>query len=747
MKFFENWIREYYKSNLNIKNIICILQKNGFEIKNKNINIINNKYVLKKVIYYKNINKNLSFIKTNDNIIINIKNKKENLIKKNIFIKNNDIKKNKIFNTYKIQIKNTYIWILYIKKKKIKKQLNIIKKYNYLEINIPYNRYDCNNIYGLSRELSILSNNKIINKKYQIKNKIKNNYSIIIEYWNKKIIQNYKYLLIKKIKLYKFKTPKFILKRFKKLDINSKNNILDIIIYILIESGQKIICLDLNKIKKYNKYKNINKNKKKNIYIHKNFLNKKENKKFITTKKTKNILLIAPLFTFKYIEKIKNKYLNNQNKYLNNYDKYTQYFFLNKTSYLLNKICGGKISNIITKKKYKYNLTLIKLSYKYIKNKIGINIKNKYIINILKQIKCKIFKKKKYLYIKAPSWRNDLKIKEDFIEEITKKFGYNNIPNKSWISKLIFYKENYNIKKINKIKNFFSNIGYKEVINFHFFNKKKKHFFLKNKKYIKIYNPISKNMELMRTSLIPGLIENIYFNSKRQHKNIKFFEIGTCYKKKEKKIIQETIFSAAIYGYRNKENWFIKNNNIFDFYDIKGDLEYFFKKNKKYKFIKMKTSKNKILDNHQNIKIIFKKKNIGFMGKLNYKIQKYYSLKYPIYVFEIKLKNILESIKKKIKEISKYPNNIRDITLILPNNIWITDIIKKCYLINKNIIKKISVIKKYVNKNLKKKNKKNITLRIIIQDNNKTLSDKEINKIINKCKKILKKKFSALIND
>ncbi len=747
MKFFENWIREYYKSNLNIKNIIFILKKNSFEIKNKNINIINHKYYLKKVIFYKNVNKNLSFIKTKDNIILNIKNKKENLIKKNIFIKKNDIKKNKIFNIYKTKIKNIYIWILYVKKKQIKKQLDIIKKYNYLDINIPYNRYDCNNIYGLSRELSILSKKKIINKKYQIKNKIKNNYSIKIEFWNKKIIQNYKYLLIKKINLYKFITPKFILERLKKLEINIKNNILDLLIYILIESGQKIISLDLNKIKKYNKYKYINKNKKKNLYINNFFLSKKNTKKFSTTKKTKNIVLIAPLFSFKYIEKIKNKYLNNQNKYLNNYDKYTQFYFLNKTSYLLKKICGGKISNIITKEKYKYKKKFIKLPYKYIKNKIGINIKKEYIIKMIKQIKCKILKKKKYLYILTPPWRNDLKIKEDLIEEITKKFGYNNIPNKSFISELIFNKENYNIKKINKIKFFFSNIGYKEVINFHFFNKKKKHFFLNKQKYIKIYNPISKNMELMRTSLIPGLIKNIYFNSKRQHKNIKFFEIGTCYTKKKEKIIQEIIFSAAIYGYRNKENWFIKNNNIFDFYDIKGDLEYFLKKNKKYRFIKIKPSKNKILDNYQNIKILFKKKKIGFMGMLNHKIQKYYSFKYPIYLFEIKLKNILISEKKKIKNISKYPNNIRDITLILSNYIWITDIIKKCYLINKNRIKKIIVIKNYINKNLKKKKLKNITLRIIIQDKKKTLNDKEINKIINKCKKTLKKNFSALIND
>ncbi len=748
MKFFENWIREYYKSNLNIKNIIYILEKNGFEVKKQNLNNLNKKYILKKIYFYKNINKNLSIIKINKNISLHIKSKKENFFKKKIFIEKKNINKKKIFNIYKIQIQNNNILILYIKKKKLIKILNLIKKNYHLEINIPYNRYDCNNIYGLSRELSILCKKKIHKKQKKIKNKIKNNYLLIIKKINKNIIKNYKYLLIKKINLFKYKTPKLIINRLKKLDINCINNIKDILIYILIESGQKIICWDLDKIKKTNKYIKIN--KKKYIYIkYKNKINKNfwKIKKFTPTKKTKNILLIAPLLTEKYTKKIKNYHLNIVNKYLNNNDSYTQSFFLNKISILLQKLYGGKISNIINIKKYKYKKKTIKLIYKDINKKIGINIKKTKIINILKNIKCKIFNKKKYLYIKIPEWRNDIKIPEDLIEEITKNYEYNNIPSNILKSKLLFYKENYCTKKINKIKNFFSNIGYQEIINYHFCSTKDKNIFINKKKYIKIFNPIFKEIKFMRTSLIPGLINNINLNSKRQHENIKIFEIGTCYEKKKNKINQTKIFSAAIYGYRNKENWFVKKKYLFDFYDIKGDLENFFKKNKKYRFIEIKKSKKYILDNYQNTKIYFKNKNIGFMGMLNKKIQKYFSLKFPIYLFEIKLKNILISTNKKIKNISKYQSNIRDITIIISNNIWITDIIKKCYLVDKHRIKNINVIKKYTNKNLKKTNKKNITLRIIIQDKKKTLKDHEINNIINKCKKTLKKNFFALIND
>ncbi len=740
MKFFEDWIREYYKSNYNISNIINTLNKNGFEVSNFNINNINKKYILKKILIHKNINKKISKIKIYNNISLYINNIKENLKNKIILIKKKYIKKKIIFLYYKIKIQNNYIFILYTKKKKNKKKL--IKRYNYLEINIPYNRFDCNNVYGLARELSILNKNKCVKKKNKIKDKIKNNYYIKIKNINKKHILNYKYLIIKKINLNKFKTPELIKKRLKKLDIKNKNKIIDVIWYILIESGQKIICLNLNKIIKYNKKKHIYKKNKNKIYLKINNINK-----FIIKKKTNKILLIAPLYNIKYIKKLKKNNFNSINKYLNNIDKNTQIFFLEKISYILTKICGGKTSNIITKKKKQKKKKYINLIYKDINNKIGIIINKKYIIRILKKIKCKLKIKKKKIYVKPPSWRYDLKIKEDLIEEIIKIYGYNNIPSKTWNTKLIFNQENYYQFTINKIKNYFTNIGYQEVINFHFSNFRDKNIFKDNHRYIEIINPISKDMTLMRTSLIPGLIKNICINNARQKKNIKFFEIGTCYKKNKNKIKQEIFFSAIIYGYKNKENWFIKKKSLFDYFDIKGDLEIFLKKINKYYLYDIKKSKYRLLDNNENTKIFFKKKNIGFIGKLNKKIQNYYSLKYPIYLFEIKIKNIFFSINKKIKNISKYPSITRDITIIIPNYIWITKIINKCYLININKIKKINIIKTYINKKLKKEKKKNITLRILIQDNYKTLENYEINKIIDQCKKMIKKKFFASIID
>ncbi len=741
MKFYKEWIKKYIKNNLNINNIINLLKNNGFETNYININK-NKNYIIKKNILHKIYLLKWICIK------IKYKNKiykkyikyiKENIENKYILINKKDIKNNYFF-LKKKQYHKKYIFILYKEKNTLKENIKYLNKINLLEINIPYNKINCNNIYSICKEISILINKNIylnIKKKKKIyKSKI------IIKNKNlDKNIINYKYIIINNIKNINKKIYTNYKNKLNLLNIKINNNIKDIINYILIESGQKIIYLDLDKIIKYNKINN------EIINIKEKFLIKKNIEKYYITQNTKNLIIISPLYEYKYI--IKNNNCNNKiNKYISNSYNNIQNIFLQKTAEIIKKKYKGNINkiNIIYNFKKKKKTKIILIKYKYIKKKIGFNIKKKKILNILKLIGYKIIKKKKkYFIIKIPKWKNNIKIIENIISEILKIYGYNKIPMKNFSTNIIIKKKKNISEKINSIKNIVISIGYKEIINFQFISKYKEYLFFNKYKNIKIYNPLSKNTKLLRTSLVPNMIDSLSFNIRRQQKSIKFFELGTCFKlKQNNKIKENKKLSLVIYGYKNKNKWYI-NNNHFDFYDIKGDLIYIFKKKNKEKYLDIKKSNNKILDKYQNADIFYKKKKIGYIGMLNKKIQYKYSLKYPVFLFEIKIKNILFKKKINIKKISKYQNNIRDITLIIDKKISINNLIKLCISINKKKIKKISIIKIYNNK-LKNIKKKNITLRLNIQDNNKTLKSEEINNIIYKCKEKLKKKFNAIIN-
>ncbi len=604
MKFYEEWIKKYIKNNLNIKNIINLLKNNGFETNYININK-NKNYIIKKNILYKIYSLQWICIK------IKYKNKiykkyvkyiKENIKNKYILINKKDIKNNYFF-LKKKQYHKKYIFILYKKKNILKKNIEYLNKTNLLEINIPYNKINCNNIYSICKEISILINKNIfINTK---KKKIINKSKIIIK--NKKLnknIINYKYIIINNIKNINKKIYTNYKNKLNLLNIKINNNIKDIINYILIESGQKIIYLDLDKIIKYNKIYN------KIINIKENFLIKKNIKKYYITKSTKNLIIISPLYKYKYIIK-NNSYNNKINKYISNSYNNIQNIFLQKTSEIIKKKYKGNINkiNIIYNLKKKKKIKIILIKYKYIEKKIGFNIKKKKILNILKLIGYKIIKiKKKYFNVKIPKWKNNIKIIEDIISEILKIYGYNKIPIKNFNTNINIKKKKNISEKINNIKNIITNIGYKEIINFQFISEYKEYLFFKKYKNIKIYNPLSKNMKLLRTSLIPNMIDTLSFNIRRQQKSIKFFELGTCFKlKKNNKIKENKKLSLIIYGYKNKNKWYI-NNNYFDFYDIKGDLIYIFKKRNKDKYLDIKKSNNKILDKYQNANIFFKKK-------------------------------------------------------------------------------------------------------------------------------------------
>ncbi len=748
MKFYEYWIKKYINIKLNLNKIHKLLNLYGFE--NKKKFIINNFIKLKIFNIKKNNEIYIFFFKKKKiNFKVNILNKYKNKIKylfiNKLFIENK-YKKNKIFNIFKIKINNKKYYILKHKK-------NIIcKVIKFLNISLPYNRIDCNNIINISKEICILLKKKFIYKniKLNIKNKKNIKFNLKIKSFNNiNYFHNYKYIIINKINFNNFKTPNYIIKTLKYMDIKINNNILDIINYFIIKFGQLIICLDFKKIKNNRLYLNIKKKKFILKYKKKNILNNfiYYNNFFLPSKNTKKIILISILFTTNFIKKyfIKKK-SNSIIQYINNINKKNQDISLKEISLLLKSTYKSKIILFKTKKNKNFKKqNKIKLEYYFIYKKIGLNIKKNIILNILKNIQYKIIKKKKYVLLYKHKYRHDLNIKEDIIEEIVKFYGYNKIPNLPIINKLIIKKNNNKFDKINNIKTFLVNIGYKEVINFHLTNKKNENIILTNKKHIKLINPLSKKISILRTSLIPGIINNINYNIKRQNNNIKFFEIGTCYNLIKNIIIQKTKITAIICGFKYFNNWNIKNT-YFDFYDLKGDLELLFKKQKKSKFIEFKKSNYLFLDKQQNSNIFFKNKKIGFIGKLN-NIKTNIDIKYPIFLFELNIDKILYPKKTKIFNISKYPENKRDITLIINNNISINKIIKKCININKNIIKKINIINIYTNKLLQHNNKKNITLSLIIQSNKKTLNEKEINKIILQCKKLLKSKFNALIDE
>lgn len=422
---------------------------------------------------------------------------------------------------------------------------------------------------------------------------------------------------------------------------------------------------------------------------------------------------------------------------------------MERISKLLINICEGEIGPIIdiTNPSLYKKPSIIILKKKTLIKLINYFISDKEIIFILNNQGFKIKNIKIGWEVLKPSWRFDIKIEEDIIEEIIKIYGYNLIPNISINNNIKKNKKSYKNLNIKKIKKILINRGYQEIITYSFVNPKIQKL-IHSKTAIKLKNPISKEMSVMRLSLWTGLINTIIYNQNRQQKRIRLFESGLIFTpdiKNNIKIRQDFVLSGIITGLRFNEHWNLKKYNV-DFYDIKGDIESILKLTNNEKKIEFKQCLRTALHPKKSAIIYLKKKIIGYIGAVHPKIINKLNLNENTFMFELIWNKIIKNKKTKLKKISQFPFNQRDITIIINNNIQASDILKE---FNKNISDKlIKVIIFDVYKDNKiSKNFKNLSIRMIIQDFNSTLTEKEISNIVKKYLKILKYKFNAYLKN
>lgn len=799
IKFNELWLRQW------IKNLTCDsetlseqLINLGFEVESKELISLNyNNFLIGKIISTTKYKKPLKLMvvkvnigQKNLNIITNyqkcIKNSKVIIAKK-------IIDDNNVFHLCSYSdlcIKDSSNIVILPKDSKIFDNPNKyfqIKDFSY-KVNITANRSDCLSIIGIARDLAAFNKTYLKKRKTKkiiptldLQNKICLKTDKFPLYWI-----NYNFCIIKNISI-KTQTPLWIKEKLIRSKIQYSDNILsNIYNYILTEYGQPIFFFDFDKIDSFihirmAKEKEIFKlSKEKNIILNNKTLVISDKKKVISiagiiksmyadiNTHTKNIIIDCSFFHPSIILGQTNVYKLPVNeisyRYERGIDPFIQHEIIEKVVNLILKICGGQASSIITNIDnfyFKKSLKKLNKNIKLTKNKLykllGFIISDKEVLNILKRLGFKILKliNKTSWLIQIPSWRFDIFIEEDLIEEIIRLYGYNNIPDIDLLSKsnISFHNKYHNIK-LHEAKNTLIEKGYQEIITYSFVNPKHQKILHPKKIFLTLKNPISLDMSTMRLSMFSGLISTLIYNQNRKKNRIRLFESGICFlpinNEKKINIRQELILSAIISGNCYNTNWNLPSRNV-DFYDIKADIESLLDKQNNLDYLEFKNEKNiSLLHPEQSAIIYLNKKNIGIIGAIHPSIKKKLKIKNNFFLFEIIWKQLSNfSSEKKIKKISKLPIINRDISFLINKNFSAQKVIKECkkfFFINKIDLIDINIFDVYQNKKFDDKYK-SFSINLIIQNNKKNLEEKEINEIILKCLDNLKKIFNILIRD
>ncbi len=638
-----------------------------------------------------------------------------------------------------------------------------------IDISVTPNRADCFGIVGVARDISAVNN--IPMKEIKIANvpaTISDTLSIQID--APKAAPRYLGRVIKNININAM-TPLWMREKLRRGGIRSVDAVVDITNYVLLELGHPMHAFDLNQIEKGIIVRYAHQDEEMTLLNGNEVkLNDKtlviadHNKvlaiagimggeKSSVTQSTTDIFLESAFFAPLAITGKAREYglhTEASHRYERGVDPALQFVAMERATQLLVDICGGEVGpviEVINQSELPSQAT-IKLHRNKIDRIIGYFIEAQKITDILVRLGCEVEYKGDIWIVKSPSWRFDLQIEEDLVEEVARIYGYNNIPNANMKIESIMQPKPESIISLRRIKDLLVDRGYQEAVTYSFVDPKIQHILHPNEPAITLPNPISSEMSVMRLSLWSGLLDAVLYNQNRQQSRLRLFETGLRFIPDEKcefGVRQEFMLSGVITGNLYEDHWQLPKKSI-DFYDIKGDLEAIFSLLGCDGQVQFNRAELSALHPGQSAVINLNDEVIGYFGVLHPEIEKKLSLNSKTLVFEINLAKINFKKVPVAQDLSKYPSNKRDIAIIVSNTIPAAEIISVCKQAGGEQLVKVNLFDVYQGDNIKE-DQKSLAISLILQDKSRTLEEEDIANIVSKCVTALQNRFKALLRE
>jgi phenylalanyl-tRNA synthetase beta chain len=421
-------------------------------------------------------------------------------------------------------------------------------------------------------------------------------------------------------------------------------------------------------------------------------------------------------------------------------------YAMKRAALLIQEVAGGEISMEpvrIEKNPPKGNI----INFNTLKSNslLGVKLSNDLIEKILSELDIRIDKKEHENWIlNSPAYRVDVLRSCDVSEEILRIYGFNkvDIPEKLNTSITTFPKPN--MEKIqNSIADLLVSKGFFEVLN----NSLTKQGYdslgnSDSSTSVSMLNPLSQDLSIMRKTMIFGILENIQHNQNRQQGNLRLFEFGTTYAKEDTQYSEHRHLTLAITGKKKLERW-NSDKELVDYYSMKGFVESIFNKLGLTKFVVFSDLTNAFYTSGQVISI--QGTIVAEIGWISKKIIKSFDLRQDVYVSDLKWDKIIEFLKLnsiRYQEIPKTFEVRRDFSLLLNENVSFQEIKQVAQKAEKKLLKSVELFDVYEGKNLEE-GKKSYAVSFHFQDNEKTLTDHQIDSMMEKIKSGLENELKA----
>ncbi|MCF7452452.1 phenylalanine--tRNA ligase subunit beta [Vibrio sp. A1-1] len=644
-----------------------------------------------------------------------------------------------------------------------------------VDVDLTANRADCFSIRGLAREVGVLNRADVTEPSVEaVAPSIDDKVSIEVK--APAACPRYLGRVVKNVNV-QAETPLWMQEKLRRCGIRSIDPVVDITNYVLLEQGQPMHAFDLSKIEGGIVVRMAEQGEKLTLLdgseaeLNADTLVVADHNKALAiagifggeesgvTTETKDVLLECAFFAPDHIRGRARSYglhTDSSMRFERGVDYALQVNAMERATQLLVEICGGEVAPVVAveseadlPKPNKVALRRTKLD-----NLLGHHIADADVVEILERLGLTVEASEEGWVAVAPTWRFDIAIEQDLIEEVGRIYGYDNIPNQHPAAALKMHNHVEADLPLKRVRDLLVDRGYHEAITYSFVEPEQQKLVVPGVEPLVLPNPISADMSAMRLGLIQGLLNTVVHNQKRQQPRVRLFEYGLRFipcESAENGMRQEPMLAGVIAGTRGEEHWDIETNTV-DFFDLKGDLEAVLElsaNEKAYSFAALSPESKKAnpaLHPGQSAAIIVDGKEVGVIGTVHPELERKFGLNGRTIVFEIEWSAINSKVIPEAVQLSKFPSNRRDIAVVVDEAVASGDIVNACLEQGGEFLKDAKLFDVYVGKGVED-GKKSLAIALTLQSVERTLEDADIAGAVDAIVAHVSEKFGAALRD
>ncbi|WP_335910620.1 phenylalanine--tRNA ligase subunit beta [Shewanella indica] len=638
-----------------------------------------------------------------------------------------------------------------------------------IDVDLTANRADCLGMVGLAREVGVLNRLNVTEPSWEAAS-VSSERTVEIEVANPEACPRYLGRVISNVNV-KAQTPDWMVEKLRRSGIRSIDPIVDITNYVLVEFGQPMHAFDLDKIDGSIKVRLGNGEEKltlldgNEITVPTDTLVIADNSQALAlagvfggevsgvSEQTRDIMLecafFAPLAIMGKARRL-GLHTDSSHRFERGVDPELQHKAMDRATRLVLDICGGEAGPVVEAKSEAHlpKAADIKLRRSKLDKLLGHHIDDTDVEQILTRLGFQVLKQGSDWQVKTATYRFDMAIEEDLIEEVARIYGYNNIPNTAPLARLSMTDHKESDLKLSRVRALLVARGFQEAVTYSFVDPKLQKLVHPDSDAMVLPNPISSEMSAMRLSMFTGLLNAVGYNQARQQARVRLFETGLRFipdVQAESGVRQQTMLGAVIAGPQSDEHWSMESKTV-DFFDLKGDLEAIIGLTVSEAEFSFKGAQHPAMHPGQCAEILRNDRVIGYIGAVHPSLEKPFGLNGKTIVFELELDALLQAKLPQAQAVSKFPANRRDIAIVVDEEVAAGEVMTLIRKVGENQLVGLNLFDVYRGKGVEQ-GKKSLAIALTLQDNTRTLEEKEIAEMVDTVVSALKSEFNASLRD